>query len=231
MLQCPGIVGLNEYQFTSFWVESKSTFRTYAQLMAISQRISDAKDIDHQIDCSVCKVDIKGIRFECTICSDYSLCFQCFCVDTNSENHTLSHRLGDGHFLNKCRSLFKKCWSLLGCSDGTSSQRIQSIGMTTIKTNFDEFRHEFSTVMSQNASKQRLSQRSIPSRRNSHQIECKRWPTDWIFLAMTKKIFLFCSYWLRQIIIDNWTNFIGKEKTNLVCLGIGCEWQCEQWAN
>lgn len=141
-------------------------FRNYAQLMAISQRIMDTKDIIHHVDCSLCKTDIKGLRFECTICTDYSICFQCFCVDT--EHHTLSHRLRDAHFLSKCRLLFKKCWNVLGCGNG-SSRRTQSIGMTTIKTNFDEFRNEFATITNENVS----SQRSILSRRNSLQIECK----------------------------------------------------------
>lgn len=162
-------MGLNEYQFTSFWVESKSIFRNYAQLMAISERIMDTKDIIHHIECALCKTDIKGLRFECTICSDYSVCFQCFCVDTNTEDHTLSHRLRDAHFLSKCRLLFKKCWNVLGCRDG-SARRIQSIGMTTIKTNFDEFRHEFATITNQNVSSHQLS---VLSRRNSHQIDGK----------------------------------------------------------
>lgn len=165
-LKCPGIVGLNEYQFTSFWVESKSIFRNYAQSMAITQRIMDTKDIVHHIDCSLCKTDIIGLRFKCTICTDFSLCFQCFCVDTNTEHHTLSHRLGDVYVLRKCRLLLKKCWRVLGCRDGTSGQ---SLEMTTIKTNFDEFRHEFATITNQSVS----SLRPTLSRRNSHQIECK----------------------------------------------------------
>lgn len=136
--------------------------------MAISQRIMDTKDIVHHIDCSLCKADIQGLRFECIICTDYSLCFTCFCVETNTEHHTLSHRLGEAPFFGKCCLLFKKCWSKLGCRDG-SSGRMQSHGMTTIRTNFDEFRHEFATIANQNVS----SQRSILSRRNSHQIECK----------------------------------------------------------
>lgn len=137
--------------------------------MAVSQRIMDTKDIVHNIECTICKTVIKGLRFECTICSNYSLCFQCFCIDINTEQHALSHRLRDAHFLNKCRLLFKKCWTVLGCRDNSPSRRRQSIGMTTIKTNFDEFRHEFATITNQNVT----CQEPILSRRNSNQFECK----------------------------------------------------------
>ncbi|XP_037030265.1 uncharacterized protein LOC119070072 isoform X1 [Bradysia coprophila] len=184
--KCPGIVGLNEYQFTSFWVESKSIFRNYAQLMAISQLISDTKDTVHPVDCSLCKTDIKGLRLQCTVCTGYSLCFECFCTDANTENHTISHRLGDAYILNKCRLFLKKCWNVFGCRDGTSSGRIQSIGMTTIKTNFSEFRQEFTTITNQNVSRQ--SQGSFASRRNSNQIECKLSSIIGLILSENEKL-------------------------------------------
>lgn len=229
--KCPGIVGLNEYQFSSFWVESKSIFRHYAQLMAVSQLISDTKDIVHPaIDCSLCKSDIRGLRLQCTVCSGYSLCFQCFCTDTNTENHTLSHRMGDGYILNKCRLFLKKFWDVFGCTEGTSPGNIQSIGMTTIKTNFNAFRQEFTTITNQNVSRQ--SHGSFSSRRNSHQIECKTEPCDVKPSCIRLQSIPSFYSWLRQIFVDNRSNSIRKWEAERSSHRAEWQWQwCKDQEN
>ncbi|KAJ6638781.1 hypothetical protein Bhyg_11519 [Pseudolycoriella hygida] len=167
--KCPGIAGLNEFQFTSFWVESQSIFRDYAQFLAICQRFMEKKDNDCPLKCSFCKNDVRAFRFECKFCSDFAICLHCFTVATCSIDHILCHRLRLIPFFNKCYLLFKKCSDLFGCMNGSSGCN-KSDGPTTIKTDFKEIVHEeFGTNVNANST---LQKRTL-SRRYSHQYECK----------------------------------------------------------
>jgi hypothetical protein len=93
-LQCPGIIGLNEYQFNCLWENQNINFAYYANVLALMKRIKESQNIVHDVQCVACKVaPIQGIRFKCQHCRKISLCYECFCNGYKTSRHELSHRM------------------------------------------------------------------------------------------------------------------------------------------
>lgn len=92
--QCPGIIGLDEYQFTCLWQNQSIHFASYSNVLALVHRIKESQNILHDVQCVACKVTtITGIRFKCQQCRNLSLCFECFCKGYSSSRHEISHRM------------------------------------------------------------------------------------------------------------------------------------------
>lgn len=93
-LQCPGMIGLDEYQFTCLWQNQNIHFASYANILALVHRIKEAQNILHDVHCVACKqTPIKGIRFKCQQCRNLSLCFECFCKGYTNAKHEIAHRM------------------------------------------------------------------------------------------------------------------------------------------
>lgn len=101
--QCPGIMGLNEFQFYLLWRNQRhtgqpvtnSTFAHYANVHALIKRMADAADVIHpDVQCISCdQQPIQGLRFKCASCRKLSLCFDCFCSGFSSRKHERTHRM------------------------------------------------------------------------------------------------------------------------------------------
>lgn len=92
--QCPGIIGLDEYQFTCLWQNQAIHFANYSNVLALVQRIKESQNILHDVQCVACKAaPITGIRFKCQQCRKLSLCFECFCKGYTNARHEISHRM------------------------------------------------------------------------------------------------------------------------------------------
>ncbi|XP_055389880.1 dystrobrevin alpha [Condylostylus longicornis] len=91
--QCPGINGLNEFQFHNLWTTTPTRFLIYANLLALVKRIRDTEKLIHKIPCVACQSIIIGIRFKCQSCKRLSLCMKCFAIGFSSSRHTIGHRM------------------------------------------------------------------------------------------------------------------------------------------
>lgn len=99
--QCPGIVGLNEFQFYDLWrlqkteKSDRTKFTHFANVHALLKRLNYAADvIHHNIQCASCDaMPIHGLRFKCISCHRLSLCFGCFSTGFVSRKHDRSHRM------------------------------------------------------------------------------------------------------------------------------------------
>lgn len=95
--QCPGILGLNDYQFNALWQQSEATilFGHYSNVILLLKRMSDAAhNTIHDVECVGCgKSSFEGLRFQCQQCSKVSLCFSCFCTGYSTRKHEPTHRL------------------------------------------------------------------------------------------------------------------------------------------
>lgn len=93
-LQCPGIIGLDEYKFTCLWHDQSIQFSSYSNVLALVHRIKESQNILHDVQCLACKATpIAGIRFKCQQCRKLSLCFDCFCKGYTNSRHEISHRM------------------------------------------------------------------------------------------------------------------------------------------
>lgn len=100
-VHCPGIVGLNEFQFYDLWrlqqteKSDRTKFTHFANVYALLKRLNDAADvIHHNTQCVSCDVmPIQGLRFKCTNCHNFSLCLGCFSTGFISRKHNRSHRM------------------------------------------------------------------------------------------------------------------------------------------
>lgn len=109
--QCPGIAGLNEFQFYDLWRlqnterSDKTKFTHFANVHALLKRLNDAAElIHHNTQCVSCDaMPIQGLRFKCTDCHKFSLCFGCFSTGFVSRKHDRSHRMYE---ISKYVSLF-----------------------------------------------------------------------------------------------------------------------------
>lgn len=96
---CPGIVGLNEFQFYELWrmrrsVEVPTAFAQFANVYAVRKRMIDAEQVLHDgYVCVACDSAIRGLRFKCVHCRRLSLCFGCFGRGFESRRHQRSHRM------------------------------------------------------------------------------------------------------------------------------------------
>ena len=92
--KCPGLNGLNEYQFMCLWQNQSISFSCYSSVLGLVQRIKESQNIIHDVNCVSCKMSpIQGIRFKCQQCRKLSLCYECFCHGYSNSKHELSHRM------------------------------------------------------------------------------------------------------------------------------------------
>lgn len=92
--QCPGMIGLNEFQFTCLWNDQTIDFAQLSNVLALVLRIRDTQDVLHEVQCASCKIlPIRGFRFKCQQCRKLSLCFDCFAKGYSSSKHRVSHRM------------------------------------------------------------------------------------------------------------------------------------------
>lgn len=93
-VQCPGMIGLNEYQFACLWQNQSIQFAQYANIVGLVHRIKESQNVAHDAQCVQCKQSpIVGIRFKCQQCRGISLCFECFCTGYKNAKHEISHRM------------------------------------------------------------------------------------------------------------------------------------------
>lgn len=92
--QCPGIIGLNEFQFASLWQNQSIKFSYFSNVLTLVKRIKESQTVAHNVQCGSCKIQpIQGIRFKCQQCRNLSLCFECFCGGYINAKHKYSHRM------------------------------------------------------------------------------------------------------------------------------------------
>lgn len=92
--QCPGMIGLNEYQFACLWQNQAIQFAQYANVVALIHRIKESQNVVHEAQCVNCRQSpIVGIRFKCQQCRGISLCFECFCTGYKTAKHEITHRM------------------------------------------------------------------------------------------------------------------------------------------
>lgn len=92
--QCPGMIGLNEFQFTCLWSNQTIYFAQISNVLALVIRIRDTQDVLHDVQCVNCKVSpIQGFRFKCQQCRKLTLCFDCFTRGFTNSKHRVSHRM------------------------------------------------------------------------------------------------------------------------------------------
>ncbi|XP_059617073.1 dystrophin-1 [Phlebotomus argentipes] len=94
--ECPGIAGLNEYQFYKIWASDEIQFHHYVELLATMRRIEAYRGFVHPQKCSGCLCqEITGIRFKCHRCARFNLCLECFLKDFQSKKHLPSHKMSE----------------------------------------------------------------------------------------------------------------------------------------
>uniref|UniRef100_A0A1B0CB43 ZZ-type domain-containing protein n=2 Tax=Lutzomyia longipalpis TaxID=7200 RepID=A0A1B0CB43_LUTLO len=94
--ECPGIAGLNEYQFYKIWATEDIQFYHYVELLAIMRRIESYKNFQHLYKCSSCLMqEIVGLRFKCHQCVRFHLCLECFAKDFQNKKHISTHRMSE----------------------------------------------------------------------------------------------------------------------------------------
>ncbi|XP_058442823.1 dystrobrevin alpha isoform X2 [Malaya genurostris] len=88
----PGLVGLTEYQFSCLWKLS-SKFSYYSNMLTLSKRLRESELVVHNVQCTGCRVIIKGLRFKCQRCRKFSLCIECFSRKYVSKSHCVGHKM------------------------------------------------------------------------------------------------------------------------------------------
>lgn len=92
--QCPGIIGLNEFQYANLWHNQSIRFSYVSNVLMLVKRIKESQTIIHEVQCASCKSEkIQGIQFKCQQCRKLSLCFECFCSGYSSSKHKYTHRM------------------------------------------------------------------------------------------------------------------------------------------
>lgn len=92
--ECPGIVGLNEYQFNCLWKNSNENLMFFSNVLSLTRRLRESQFVLHDNRCVGCNVaSIQGLRFKCQRCKQFSLCFTCFTNGFSNQKHDISHRM------------------------------------------------------------------------------------------------------------------------------------------
>lgn len=96
--QCPGLVGLNKFQFYTLWRRPPTglaSFGHFANVQALVGRMAEAKTAVHvRRTCVGCdSAPIHGLCFRCQQCRKVSLCFKCFGRGYASGKHRQEHRM------------------------------------------------------------------------------------------------------------------------------------------
>lgn len=49
--------------------------------------------VNHEVNCKVCKLPVKGLRYFCLKCVNYNQCQNCFLIGATNKNHKLKHAM------------------------------------------------------------------------------------------------------------------------------------------
>lgn len=49
--------------------------------------------VNHEVNCKVCKLPVKGLRYFCLKCVNYNQCQNCFLVGAVNKKHKLKHAM------------------------------------------------------------------------------------------------------------------------------------------
>ncbi|XP_055713853.1 dystrobrevin beta [Phlebotomus papatasi] len=105
--ECPGIAGLNEYQFYKIWTTDDIQFHHYVDLLATMRRIEAFNNFVHPYKCSSClSQEITGLRFKCHRCVRFQLCLECFLKDFQNKRHQPVHKMSEAEAEEKMSKRF-----------------------------------------------------------------------------------------------------------------------------
>ncbi|GAB0091892.1 uncharacterized protein DMENIID0001_067980 [Sergentomyia squamirostris] len=94
--ECPGIAGLNEFQFYNIWTRDDIQFHHYVELLTTTKRIESYRYFVHSHKCSGClSQEITGLRFKCHRCVRFHLCQECFLKDFQNKRHLPTHKISE----------------------------------------------------------------------------------------------------------------------------------------
>lgn len=90
----PGLCGLTQLQFFELWSSTSNNFSSFANIVALIQRLHESQFVSHQKQCVGCGVSpIVGLRFKCQQCRQLSLCLNCFSTGFSNSKHSTSHKM------------------------------------------------------------------------------------------------------------------------------------------
>ncbi|XP_015375375.1 PREDICTED: dystrotelin-like [Diuraphis noxia] len=61
--------------------------------LQILYRIKMAENVNHEVNCKVCKLPVKGLRYFCLKCVNYNQCQNCFLIGATNKKHKLKHAM------------------------------------------------------------------------------------------------------------------------------------------
>lgn len=91
---CPGPSGLTQLQFFGLWSAANSNFANFSNIIALLQRLNQSQYVIHQKRCAGCALyPIRGLRFKCKKCENFSLCLKCFSIGFSTKKHSTGHKM------------------------------------------------------------------------------------------------------------------------------------------
>ncbi|XP_026807545.1 dystrophin-like isoform X1 [Rhopalosiphum maidis] len=61
--------------------------------LQILYRIKMAENVNHEVNCKVCKLPVIGLRYFCLKCVNYNQCQNCFLIGATNKKHKLKHAM------------------------------------------------------------------------------------------------------------------------------------------
>lgn len=74
--------------------------------LQILYRIKMAENVNHEVNCKVCKLPVKGLRYFCLKCVNYNQCQNCFLIGATNKKHKLKHAMQEYCWLETPQQLY-----------------------------------------------------------------------------------------------------------------------------
>ncbi|CAI6362040.1 unnamed protein product [Macrosiphum euphorbiae] len=116
--------------------------------LQILYRIKMAENVNHEVNCKVCKLPVKGLRYFCLKCVNYNQCQNCFLIGATNKKHKLKHAMQEYCWLETPQQLYTQYLkSYLGRIFGiTSKIRYLPVEMPIDVIETKQNVKEFSTI-------------------------------------------------------------------------------------
>ncbi|XP_050534640.1 dystrophin-like isoform X2 [Daktulosphaira vitifoliae] len=80
---------IDETQFMQWFMTEPPVL----EWLQIFYRIKVAENVFHDVNCKICKLPIKGLRYFCLNCVNYNQCQKCFLMGSTNKKHKLKHAM------------------------------------------------------------------------------------------------------------------------------------------
>jgi len=80
---------VTERQFMQWFMTEPAVL----EWLQIFYRVKMAENVNHEVNCKVCKSPVKGLRYFCLKCVNYNQCQNCFLIGAINKKHKLKHAM------------------------------------------------------------------------------------------------------------------------------------------